>query len=185
MPRSFCLSLPWPTAGTNPSMPDWSAPSAASCWIKHAHHTLLLLLFATCKSQPPCLFRASRSPLFSTSPAPLSQHYSLFPLFIFCLCSSSSHSAFPSPFSLSLLFPSLPPSLFHLIALILPGDRLWTELFPLSHKSREWLTELSTLPKLSRQHPPLPPVCTVDAKEEEVCKTTLLSGREDGLFWRQ
>lgn len=105
----------------------------------------------------------------------------------------------PLRFSLPLLrfspvfFPTS-PSLFHLIALILPGDRRWTERFPLSYKSREWLTALSALPKLSRQHPPLPPVCTVEA--EEVCKTTLLSlllthytlahrDREDGLSWRQ
>ncbi len=40
-------------------MPGCSSLPAASHWIKHARHTLLL--FATWKSQPPCLFRASLS----------------------------------------------------------------------------------------------------------------------------
>lgn len=108
----ICLSLSWLTAGTKPSMPGWSSLSASPCWIKHACHTLRL--FATCKSQPPCLLRASRIPLFPLSlhsPPPLSQqmHFSPFALSAFCSCSSSS-SVFPAPFPLFFIpsSPSLP-----------------------------------------------------------------------------
>lgn len=101
--------------------------------------------------------------------------------------------SFPSPIFLSLPLPFLPPSLLHLIALILPGDRLWTELPPLVREP--WVVDCTErTPKALQATSPLPPVCTVEA-EDEVCKTTLLSlllpatqahrHREDGLPWRQ
>lgn len=144
-------------------MPGWSSLSASRCWIKHACHTLRL--FTTRKSQPPCLRRASRIPLFTLLLLYLSRCIS-----VHLLSPLSPSAPPPSPFSLPLfplfLFPLRFPSLFHLIGFVLPGDHCWTERFPLSYKSREWLTAPSALPKLSRQHLPLPPVCTVEAEEE-------------------
>ncbi len=146
-----------------------SLPFLANCWDKPIHAWLVLSLSGsvlnktcaphTCKSQAPCLLRASRIPRFPPSlhspPLYLSRCISVHFLSPLCSRAPPPFSVFPPPF-LSLLFPLLPPSLLHLIVLILPGDRLWTERFPLSYKSCEWLTALSALPKLSRQHPPLP-----------------------------
>lgn len=189
----ICLSLSWLTTGTNPSMPGWSSLKSSMLNKTCEPHAAALHYLQIPATLPPSRLSHPSLPSFSSHSSPSSQqmHFSPFPLSAFSSCSSSL-SVFPPPFFL--FFPTS-PSLFHLIAFVLPGDRHWTERFPLSYNSHEWLTALSALPKLSRQHPPLPPVCTVEAEEEEVCKTTLLSlllsvtlahrDREDGFSWRE
>lgn len=104
----ICPSLSWLTAGTNPSMPGWSSLLASLCWIKHARHTLRL--FATCKSQPPCLLRASCIPLFPLSlhspPPPLSHRFISGHL----LSPLSPPAPPPFQFSLPLFLSSVPTS---------------------------------------------------------------------------